>query len=84
MLAYLVGGPQDMIKIHVDEDWEDITMPHIAAMARLAPRAFQANPYPDTIVTDARYVKIYESRETATPRFAVFVYQPVVDPRVSL
>lgn len=70
MIAYLIGGPQDMLKMHVCDNALILTFPHLAA--NVIQKAFKDSPPSGLVeVENLHYVKVYES--PSREPFAVYV-----------
>ena len=57
MIAYLIGGPQDMVKLHVKEHETIVTFPHLAAR----PIDLREPPAGEVVVSNLTYRKVYQS-----------------------
>ena len=57
MIAYLIGGPQDMVKLHVRDSETVLTFPHLEAQ-----RVDLRHPPPGEVtIKNLTYRKVYEN-----------------------
>jgi len=68
MIAYLIGGPQDIIKLYVENDASRVSFPHREA---LSCNDWTPNEHP--VVDQVEYVKVYTAGWGREP-YAIFVH----------